>query len=225
MVSSRQRLAPRYEVGDRFGRLGWQLHADMVNISLGGMAVRLQTPLAPETKLRVAIRRPGEELNLDGAAQWCRSVENGRGDATAPERSYEVGIEFSGALDTRSDAIMEFISSTPTLSVQRGTFGRFVLDYDEPIRLQAACPFRLRLLSLSGMLVESRAAPHRDCEVQLSIPFEGEDFLARGRVVNVADGMEGDLPYRIGIGFNGLTAAQLPVLQAFVENIRNRLDS
>ena len=222
MAYARERVAPRYEAGDRFGRLDWRVDAELLNISLGGMAVRLETRLEPKTKLQVAIPREAGELSLEGRAKWCRSGNIARIDRTASERSYEAGIGFVGPLDARSDDLVDFISGTPTLGVQRGKFGRFVLDYEQPIRLMLACPFRLRLLSLSGMLVETRIAPGPDSEVDFSIPFDGEDFRARGRVADVARGTGGQPPCRIGIGFDGVSASQRPVLEALVESLRGR---
>ncbi len=219
----KKRLSARYEVRNRFGSLGWEIRADLLNIGLGGLGLRLPAYLEPGTIVNVSIRRDGDVLALDGTAKWCRPFDTESSTAAASGQRYQAGIAFSGALDDRCDALLDFINSTPTLSVLRGTFGRFVLDYDRPVLLRVECPIRVRQLSLSGMLVEAQTAPDPDSEVLLSIPFGKQGFLARGRVANVEGGDESETSLRIGIGFHDLTAAQRPVLEAFVEDVRQRL--
>jgi len=220
MEIMRRRLSPRYEVGSRFGHLGWELQADLLNISLGGIAVQLRSYLELGTTVQMEFPRDHALLGLDGTTRWCHPVDGERSGTAGSELRCEVGVQFSGGLADRSQELLDFISNTPIISVQRGTFGRFVLDYGQPIRLTSTCPFRLKVLSYSGMLVETPVALARESRINLSLPLGNgnEDFKACGRVANVTPGDEEDLPFKMGIGFDELTEAQQPVLRAFVEN-------
>lgn len=217
MKAARERVSPRFDVGKRFGHLGWEVQAELLNVGLGGMAARLETSLAPGMTVHVEFQQADGVLGLDGTAKWCRPADVERFEGGGSKRYYEAGVQFSGTLADRGEELVDFINSRPVVSVKRGTFGRFELDYPHPVILRPTCPFRLKLLSYSGMLVETSVELARDCRVDLSIPLGSEDFVACGHVADVTAGDESDLPYEVGIGFDELSKAQDPVLRAFVE--------
>ena len=141
---------------------------------------------------------------------------------------YESGVSFNEALLDEA-ALLAFVKGKLFMFVQLGTnpgdehrmVGRFATEREEPIEVRVSKEFRVRRLSLNGMLVESAAATELKTVMQVQLQLGRAKFISRGRVANVEslEVVDGWQLYGIGIEFVDTKRTQRRKLDRFVRRV------
>jgi len=170
---------------------------DIINISLGGLAFRTETRLQIGEVYTVTLDVAGKSVAMRGMVAW--SVLGGlesRGGETFPV--YSVGLKFLGAF-TEAGESLRAAAEDPVAVEQRLAGVRFHLDGQASI----AHPLRykVRLISMHGMLIEIDHAMKVDEVLPLEISLEDEAPIhCQGRVASCHERLQ-QYPKHYDVGF------------------------
>lgn len=214
-----RRRAPRYPVQDVRGKLLLTTSATIINMSLTGLAVESSANLRVGRSYTLALTH-GLQTGpaLTGVVVWCHlkaTRPSGSGESSAV---YEAGIQFVGMLSEKASELVAFLRTTAILTMQDRLTGRFYVDPNESIDLNAECEFSLKTLSASGMLIETDISPAPGSVFAVRVAL-GQDIIEPTvRVVYVRDVGEQDKRRisAVGAEFVSMSAADRTSLDAFI---------
>ena len=214
-----RRRAPRYPVEDVRGKLLLTTSATIINMSLTGMAVESSANLRVGRSYTLALTH-GEKTGpaLTGIVVWCH-LKATRPSATGESAAvYEAGIQFAGMLSDKASELISFLRTTAILTMQDRLTGRFYVDPNESIDLNAECEFAVKMLSASGMLIETDISPAPDAVFEVRIALGNDVITPTVRVAYIRDIGEQDKRRisAVGVAFTTLSAADHAVLDAFI---------
>lgn len=209
-----RRRAPRHDVEGVAGTLKLLSKAEILNISVTGMAARTSTHLRVGQTCDVRLEHGGRALRLPGTVVRAHLVSFGK---TGPV--YEIGFEFRDMLSDRAEELLTLLGETAVVSLENRVAGRYKLRDGPPANLDTSADLLVRKISTSGILVETDVRPESGQELELKLDLGTVAFRCRGRVAWVepqeAEGAE-DSTARVGIEFLGLGTAERKTLEAFI---------
>ncbi|MBZ0113637.1 MAG: PilZ domain-containing protein [Thermoanaerobaculia bacterium] len=220
MMEPNKRRHRRYDVEGVHGSLAYKMDAQVLNMSLTGMAMETGAMLKVGSNYRLQVPFEKEILDLPADVKWChlvRTETNASGDVVPV---YQAGIDFRSVLDEKARQILSFIESHIIVDLEQRLFGRFKIQDVETIELAESREFVVRRLSLSGMLIETGFSPQLDEVFDLEIRLRDQLVELRGRVANVHQIRSGrDSMAEIGVEFSGLEESQRRVFESFIEGL------
>ncbi len=192
-----RRREARFDVETGHGTMLSTSPVDIVNISVGGLAFRTETRLLIGEEYTVTLDVAGRSIPMRGVVAW--SVLGGlesRGGETVP--IYSVGMKFDGSFTDGPDALRA-APGEPVAVEQRMAGVRFRLDGQavvaHPLR------YKVRVISMHGMLVEIDHAMKVNEELPLEITLEEEaPIRCRGRVASCHERLQ-QIPKHYDVGF------------------------
>jgi len=182
MRGSESRRHRRYEVENVDGSFLFNLGVNIVNLSLAGMAVETHHQLKVGKYYPFKIDRDTEKLEIRGTVAWCvlrRTERNDRGDVVP---IYNAGVHFEEQAPERIEGLERFIEQNGILNVVHPVSGRFRLGHQARVELDELVPFRVRKISLAGMLAETRLEATPESVLPTEITLANGLFAADGRV-------------------------------------------
>jgi len=218
--SRKARRHLRYSPQGLLGTLKFEIQADLLNISLLGLAIRTPLPLEADQQVTCELGERSDTVSLKGATVWCRPANLARGAEATPEGYFDIGIRFDQDLLVKPEGLLRFLDNATIVRISKGVYSRFELDYDVPIRLWHHYEFRVDELSYLGLRAETDAPLAPEGHIDLELPLGDRRFLSRARVVWVkkASG-NGDLS-RLGVEFFQPTHQHLDLLQRYIEQAK-----
>ena len=214
-----KRRHARFLVEGVQGRMVFASQVEILNLSLGGVAIKADRRLNIGGDYTLKLELAGEAVDIKGVVVW--SVMSGMhkaGEAdTVPE--YSAGLRFKDVFTERVLKLMAFIDRHKVFEEHRVGGLRFRIDAPGKALLDTPEEYRVRLISRSGMLIETAArsgAGSRLSDGDLAArlrahPLRGPRRLrARGRPDPPAH-------YEFGIEFLSLQPEDDDRLQAFIE--------
>jgi len=196
--------------------------ARILNMSLTGMAIESSANLRVGRSYTLRLIH-GDTIGpeLSGTVVWChlnaaRPTESGE---TSPV--YEAGMRFDHMLTQAAHELLTFLRATAVLSVQQRLTGRFSVNIEESVALNAECEFVVRTLSASGMLIETDVSPEPNTTIDLRVQLGGAAISARCRVAFVRD--IGEQEKRritaVGVEFVSMPEPDRAVLDEFIARL------
>jgi hypothetical protein len=192
--------------------------AEILNISVTGMAARTSTHLRVGQTCDLRLEHGGKTLRLPGTVVRAQLASFGK---TGP--AYEIGFEFQDMLSEQAQQLLALLGETAVVSLDSRVAGRFKVPAGAPANLDASATLLVRKISTSGILVETEVRPEPDQELDLNLDLGTVPFACRGRVAyvepqEVADGAaEAASPeVLVGIEFLNLGTAERGILDAFI---------
>ena len=213
-----RRAHPRFPVERIPGVLALSLQADVVNLSLAGMAVECPVPLTVGKRFAVRIGKGDDQLDMVGTVRWCDrlaepSGENGR-------MRYHAGFAFHGVLTERAEQLLGFMERNVVVALERQMFGRLEIDGEAHAELEGDSELRVLEITREGATVETAQPPEAGAAYDLELNLDGTRFTARGRVVEVGVNADERPAYRVEVRFEDLPPEQVEILRSF---LRHRL--
>lgn len=216
-----KRRHARFLVEGVQGRMVFASQVDILNLSMGGVAIKADRRLNIGGEYTLKLELAGEAVEIKGVVVW--SVMSGAhkaGDAdTVPE--YSAGLRFRDIFTERVLKLMAFIDRHKVFEEHRVGGIRFRIDAPGKALLDSPEEYRVRLISRSGMLIET----HHDLELERVYPMEVspagmEPIRFAGRVAS-AVALGTDTPQRceFGIEFLSLPPEDDERLQAFIQEL------
>ena len=226
-----KRRHDRYSADDVQGEFSYSVDARVLNISMGGLAVRTQTQLAIGRGYRFRLGREGDAVQLSGSVRWCRLAGTERREDGDIVPVYEAGISFDDVLSGKAEQLLLFMEQNIIVDLKRRISGRFQVERDNPVELESHSGFEVRQISLSGMMIESDVAVPPDTRLDLEMGLGQARFTTTARSIYLSEieldesDEEPETPrYRMGLEFTHTTAAMRSVLETFIRTELGRED-
>lgn len=219
-MSQEQRRHPRFTVEDVRGHLVLASKVEILNLSLGGVAVRADRRLNIGASYTLKLEMGDRFIAMQGHVVW--SVLSGMARVKGEDvPQYSAGLKFEGVLTDKLQGLIEFIDDNRIVEEHRLAGLRFEVDAPGRAVLDSVENYRVRLISLSGMLMEA----DRPFEVEKVYamhfqPPSGERVAFAGRIASCTE-TEAGTPrrYRIGVAFVDMAGADRRRLEAFVTSL------
>lgn len=215
-----RRRQDRFSTENVHGNFSYAVEAEVLNLSLGGLAVRTNTQLSIGRKYRFHLGTAADSVQLTGAVRWCRmsgTVKQETGDIVPV---YDAGISFDDVLTGKAEELLEFMEKNITLDLKRRIAGRFKVEATGPVVLESDSEYLVKQVSISGMMIESEVALKPDTELGLEMRLGRRKFTSSGRIIYLAEIAIQDetLRYRIGVEFTKTSQAMKQVLEDFIRS-------
>ena len=213
-----KRHHPRFLVEGVQGRMVFASQVDILNLSLGGVAIKADRRLNIGGEYTLKLELAGEGIDIKGVVVW--SVMSGMHktgeEDTVPE--YSAGLRFRDVFTERILKLMAFIDRHKVFEEHRVGGLRFRIDAPGTALLDSPEEYRVRLISRSGMLIETQHALELERVYPMEIsPPAGEPIRFEGRVASELRSGPDAAPHEFGIEFLSLDPDDDARLQLFIE--------
>jgi Tfp pilus assembly protein PilZ len=219
-----KRREARFIVEGLSGKMTFASEVSILNMSLSGVAIRTDRRLNIGHEYQLRLEAEGEGVNLRGAVVWC-SLESRRKDTRGDDiLIYSAGLRFTNVMTEALQNLMAFLDHHKRHADQRTGGTRFEIDATGRALLDVPQPFRVKVLSLNGMLAQSPGSLALETVVPMELSLdEGEPVLFEGRVaycteVDFEDGPE----FEIGVEFVEMPEADRSRIEQYIERLKAR---
>jgi c-di-GMP-binding flagellar brake protein YcgR len=217
---SKQRRFPRFTVEGVHGKMALSSVVDVVNLSLGGMAVRADRRFNIGSECTLKLPVGERELTVQGVVVWSSLTGvTRRGEDTVPQ--YSAGIRFRDMLSERLEDLIDFIDSHKIAQEHRLSGIRFLIKASGKATVNGVETYKVKLISLSGMLIEATRTFAVDETYPMEIlPPEQEPIVFTGRVASIVETDKGEAgSHLIGIEFKEMAPEQKQRLTTFIATL------
>lgn len=216
----------RYDVEGVEGTFLFNLDVDVQNMSVAGMAVKTTRALNVGRRYLFSISKSDEVVKVAGRVAWCVLGSSRKTEAGDSIPVYNAGVQFLDMLSAEAEGILHLIEENAILDLEQRVFGRFRLDSDAEVTVDAGVEFEIRKISMSGMLAVLDGQTGKIGEMEavfpLEIPFPQGTFIARGRVAylnQVQVRGETRKEVHLGVEFQDIDEASRQALEAFIASV------
>jgi len=215
-----KRRYPRFIVEGVQGKMVFASQVEILNLSLGGVAIKADRRLNIGGEYTLKLELAGETLDIKGLVVW--SVMSGlrrSGEDGVPE--YSAGLRFKDIFTERLLRLMAFIDHHKVFEEHRVGGMRFRIDAPGKALLDSPEQYRVKLISRSGMLIETQHSLELDHVYPMEItPPDADAIRFDGRVASIAGvGGESSGQFELGIEFMALAPGDDVRLQEFIESL------
>jgi len=221
-----KRRHTRYDVEGVDGTFLFNLEVDVQNLSVAGMAVKTTRALNVGRRYLFTISKEDEEVKVSGRVAWCVLGSSKANEEGEQIPVYNAGIQFFDVLTDVAKGILHLIEDDLVLDLNTRVFGRFQLDENAAVSVDAAVEFQIHRISLSGMLAKLQGDAAKVAQMEAIIPFEakldGKVFRANARVayVNEVQGQgEDEGLVELGMEFKDVSKANRALLEDFIASV------
>jgi hypothetical protein len=185
MGRNNTRRYPRYEVQNVEGTFLYNLQAEILNMSVGGMALETRKALEIKRIYMFTIHKGDETVRIPGRVAWCvlRRTEHISDTEVVP--IYHAGIQFDNVLTEQARSLLHVIEESALLDVNQRLYGRFIPSDETRVTIDNEVEFSVIKISLCGMLIETVIWAEVDdvFPMEVQLPDKRVDF--RGRIAFV----------------------------------------
>lgn len=208
-----KRRHPRFVVEGVEGRIGLRAHVELLDVGSGGAAIRLKRKLNVGEEYALSFEVGGQWVTIKGVVVWCAPSQ-----APAGPRPYTAGIKFTAIPPAKLRALVEAAGQDRVMADRRVAGIRLQFQVPGKAFLENVVVYKVRLVSLSGMLIETARRPEGDGVYEMEIlPPGRESFAFTGRVRSYLEVADAVPPrYEIGIEFLDMSAEAKERLNRFV---------
>jgi hypothetical protein len=218
--ADRRRRHPRFVVEDVHGHLTIASKVEVLNLSLGGVAIRADRRLNIGAQYTLKLEMGDHFVAVQGLVVWAvlSGMRKVHGE-DVPE--YSAGLKFVDVLTDKVLGLIDFIDENRIVEEHRLAGLRFQVEAQGKAVIDAVENYRVRLISLSGMLIESDRALELDRVYAMRFQARnGEPVAFAGRVAScLADGTGGPRRYRMGVAFVDMGETDRARLESFVTSL------
>jgi len=216
-----QRRAPRFVVEGIHGTMTSASLVEILNMSISGAAIRLDRNLRVGGEYSLRLELNDTVLAVKGVVVWSvlSEIQKGREDETKP--FYSAGMKFKDILSPRLMELLEFIDEHKIVQENRLGGLRFHIDAPGKALLDVPQSYRVKVISLSGLLIETEHPLELRQAYPMDVSLEaGGTLLFSGRIAYcsaVAD--PAHKRYEIGVAFVEMGAPDRARLAKFIESL------
>jgi len=220
-----KRREPRFVVEGLQGHMTFASEVEILNMSLSGVALRTDRRLVIGSEYQLRLEGAGGNgLNVKGVVVWC-ALESRRKDTRGDDiLIYSAGLRFAGVINDALSALLEFLDRHKVHPEQRTGGTRFEIEATGRALLDVPHPFRVKVLSLTGMLAQATASLDLDHVLPMELSLdEGDPLRFDGRVAYCTEvDLDQGTQYEIGVEFVHMPPDDRARLEAYVERLKVR---
>ena len=201
-MSSGQRRHKRYAVSDLPGAFAFAAQAEVLNVSLSGMAIQTTTYLKVGNACTFRLGQGPTAIRLTGKIRWSRLHSTvRRGDEVMPV--YQAGIAFDDVLSDAGREVLRFLEHRLVVEPERRVAGRFRLPAASPVDVEAEQGFVVKDVSFSGARIQTDVPLAPGSRFELEIRLDDAIFRTPARVIHVreVESAAGEPRYQAGLEF------------------------
>lgn len=212
-----KRRAQRFVAENLQGTMVLASQVEVLNLSLGGVAIRADRRLNLGTEYSLKLEQQGRSVSVRGLVVWSTLsgfARNARGE-TVP--SYTAGLKFGDLPTERLAELIGFIDRKRVAEEQRLAGIRLEIRAAEA-EVDRREPYRVRLISRYGMLIEARhpLPAETQCAMALQPPGRATVELVARVVSCQAVGQD---RYALGIEFREMEDGARWRLERYIESL------
>lgn len=215
-----KRRYPRFTVEGVHGKMVFASQVEVLNLSLGGVAIRADRRLNIGSEYTLSLEMETRLVAVKGLVVW--SVLSGlRRVAEESVAEYSAGLKFTDVLNEKLQGLLDFIEAHKVSEEARLGGIRFQIEAPGKAFLDTSESLSVRLVSLSGMLIETRHRLDVDEVYAMEIqPVGFPPIRFQGRVASFFEVLD-DEPgsYEMGIEFVQLGPDDRARLESFVRSL------
>jgi len=215
------------EVVDLTGKMMFADEVNILDISVGGVSLKADRRLNIGHEYAVKMENVGRVLAVKGLVVWSvlsGNKEGARGDSIP---LYTAGMKFMDVSDKKMEEIVNFIEKYEQGAVMPiGPYGTSGLRQSVRVRIDAQGKatvnfpenYKIRILSIGGMLVESERPIEIESRLSMEVFFpENTSITFLGRVASCRLVQDEKVElFHIGIEFIDMSEEHKEKLQEFV---------
>jgi c-di-GMP-binding flagellar brake protein YcgR len=227
LTERRRHTRFRMEVVDLTGKMMFADEVTILDISIGGVSLKADRRLNIGHEYAVKMENAGRVLAVKGLVVWSvlsGNKEGARGDSIP---LYTAGMKFMDVSDKKLEEIVNFIEKYEQGAVMPiSPYGTGVLRQSVRIRIDAQEKatvnfpenYKVKILSLGGMLVESERPVEIESRLSMEVFFpENTSITFLGRVASCRLVQDERVEFfHIGIEFIDMSEEHKEKLQEFV---------
>ncbi len=219
-----KRRFKRYEVDYLHGSMLFSSDINILDISMHGTAITTTQQLAIGREYALKFSVEDAQLHLQGRVMWSvlshsKMLKNGE---VVPV--YKAGIRFTNTLTDTATQLIAYIGKNRHDPLEKRMLGvRFRVQQSEGVEIDLSCAYRVRKISLSGMLIESDSLLARDRLYEMEMALDDTRVAVTGRIAYQAESKAGHPGmYDIGIEFVAMNEKDHGILKAYLDAIERR---
>jgi c-di-GMP-binding flagellar brake protein YcgR len=205
------------------GKMILAQNVEIVDISLGGIALRTDRRLNVGKEYLITLGDKGKHIDVKGIIVRCELVKIEKRYDGEMVPIYTAGMMFK---DIPEDKIADFLSSIEKhkkeevpVMVDRRLEVRFYITTPWEQTLSFPAQFKVKDISLSGMLIQTEEALGIESMVPMGLSLKADNpinFIGRVASCRMA-GDTGQAPYEIGVEFTDLKDEDRTLLKVFID--------
>jgi hypothetical protein len=216
-----RRRYQRYSVEGIHGNMLFASEVNILNISLGGAAIEADKRLNINSEYTLKIDDNDRTINLRGMVIWAFISKSKINEDGQIIPMYQAGLKFTNVLTDSSAELIGFLERFKTEDDSRLSGLRFIIDSDHSAVLDYPFNYRVKKLSLGGMLIES------DVKFEVEDRFPMEIYLEENLPVEFNGRVASCMPientdpqlYDVGIEFMDIAEESSAGLKAFLDTL------
>ena len=215
---SDKRKNKRYAVEGVSGNVLYTSDLEVLNISIDGAAIETSKRLELNREYTFKINHRGSCLNLRGRIVWATLISKMNKTTGTITPGYRVGIRFTDTLIEMATARSQFIEENKAKSLEKRLGGiRFKITVDEKVKIDLQHEYKVKKISLSGMLVETAFPLELNSRNNIELFLNEHVLQISIRVAHCRDiTIDGLAKYDIGIEFLEMSMQGENILQNFL---------
>jgi c-di-GMP-binding flagellar brake protein YcgR len=205
------------------GKMIFASDVEVVDISIGGISIKADRRLNIGREYTLKLEDRSRTLSLNGAVVWSSLCETRAGRQGEVVPIYKAGLKFTNIPVETITELLGFIEDHKKEEIYvMGSSRlniRFHIDDSHKSRLNFPANYRVKQISLGGMLIECAAALEIESRISMELSLhDGKTIKFMGRVASCqvfeAEGLQF---YDVGIEFLDVADMDKDTLKAFVD--------
>ncbi|MBI4684427.1 MAG: PilZ domain-containing protein [Nitrospirae bacterium] len=217
-----KRQYKRITVKEIAGSMFFASKVEIINISLGGAAIQLNKSLALGKEYSIKLENQGRKIELNGIVVWSvlkGSKKQPYGDVVP---IYQVGVKFNDTLPPKAVELIGFIETNQRIENEKRLRGvRFKISRSKGAMLDYSFDYRVKLISQSGMLIETMQAFKPEEKLPMEIVLKGgRPVRFIGRVASCTEIKDKHpVRYDMGVEFIQIADNDRAEIKAYIKSI------
>lgn len=213
-----KRRHPRFVVTGVHGKMVFSSRVEIANLSLGGVALKADRRLNIGSEYTLRIEKDAQNVEIKGVVVWSTLSSLVTGPDGESVAEYSAGLRFTGLFTAAFEGLFQFLDENRVLQEQRLSGVRFQIGEPDLAVLDSPQHYEVRLLSRSGMLIESEHPLEPEHVYAMEILPPGlEPIRLKGRVASYFEVLDATpRHYELGIEFLELPVADAKRLEAYL---------
>jgi Tfp pilus assembly protein PilZ len=216
-----QRRYQRFTVSGIHGNMLFATEVNILNMSLGGCAVEADKRLNMGTEYTLRLEDEGSRITVKGVVVWSFISKSKRNRDNEVVPMYQAGIQFTDVLSDKAKDLMKFLEGHKVADEGRLSGVRFVIAADRSATLHYPFNYRVKKISMGGMLIEADQQFEMDETYPMEIYLEKDVTISfTGRIASCL--MVSDREPRlfdVGIEFRQMADESRSRLKDFIETL------
>ncbi|MBI5639500.1 MAG: PilZ domain-containing protein [Nitrospirae bacterium] len=205
------------------GKMMFATEVRVIDISVGGISLKADRRLNIGCEYSLKIEDSGRLITIKGIVVWSSMSGTRQGPKGDVIPIYTAGLKFTNVLSDRISELIHFIEDHKIDGELRLSGLRFNIDDPERAILNIPADYKVKEISLSGMLIESAQALEIDSRHPMEI-FVPEDSQVKftGRVAScLLIEKDGPEHFDIGIEFSDMHEKDRERLKGLIRFLRS----